>query len=290
MRLRTSKLFGGKIVNVPLKERKGVLDETRWYFDPKELENRITDKSKLFSFCNPNNPTGFVYSKDDLNAIARIAKEHDLFVLTNECYERFVWTSQFFDTLIFDSLAAMNGMKERTFTLQGITKAYETEGNMTVGWCNGPSEYISILKWLQFTSCQKWGTALGGYMGMAVLTTPFREEYVRQQWKIYTMERDMLWETLNQFSWIECGKAKGGPFMFPDVSGCGMSDAQLAEFLRKRGVGVGSGTAWAEDPQCGAGHMRLSYCSPMELQKNMVRELEETLLEYEVLHKDLIVT
>ena len=85
MGMRIVRLYGAKIVSVPLKERKGVIDETRWYFDPNELESRITEKSKLIMFSNPNNPLGYVYSKSDLAAIARIAKEHDLFVLTNEC-------------------------------------------------------------------------------------------------------------------------------------------------------------------------------------------------------------
>jgi len=289
MRLRTAKFWGARMVSVPLKERKRVLDETRWYFDSAELESRITEKSKLFSFCNPNNPTGYVYSQDDLHAIARIAIKHDLFVLCNECYERMDFRDEFEHTLVFNSLAAIPGMQERTFTLQGCTKAYETEGNMTIGWLIGSSEHVSVLKWLQFVTCQKTGTAVGDYMGIAALTSPCREDYVRHQLKIYRHNRDLLWEMFNRFSWLECGKPKGGCFVFPDVRAAGVSDEELAKFLRERGIGAGSGTAWAENPAYGEGHMRFSYCSPTEYQKVMTTDLEEAFKEYEVIHSDRII-
>ena len=287
--IRVAQMFG-KLVRVPLKERKGVIDETRWYFDPDELERRITEKSKLFMFTNPNNPLGYVYSKRDLAAIARIAKKYDLFVLTNECYERMDFRDEFEKTLIFNSLAALPGMVERTFTIQGLTKAFETEESMTVGWIHGPMAYLNVLKWLQFTSCQKWGTALGNWMGIAALSKPFRQEYARLRLTDYRWGRDLMWEMLKKFPWIECGKAKGGPFMFPDVSKCGKSDEDLAEFLRGQGVGVWGGTPWAETPKYGKNHIRLSYCSPRILQKAMTLQLEKALKKYEELNKAIIKT
>jgi aspartate/methionine/tyrosine aminotransferase len=287
VRMRNHKIWGTKEVGVPLKERKGVTDETRWYFDPDELESRITEKSKLFIFCNPNNPVGYVYSKSDLNAIARIAKKHDLFVLTNECYERMWYTDEFYKTLVFNSIAAIPGMKERTFTTQGVTKAYDTEGNAIIGWIIGPPEYLKILKWLQFALCQKSGTAVGGYMGIGALTSPVREDYVRQQLKVYLQIREMLWETLNQFSWIECGKPMGGCFVFPDITKSGMDERAFARFLSERGTGPSMGTAWG--PEYGKGHERFAFCSPIDYQKEMNAKLEQVLKEYEVQHKNLII-
>jgi aspartate/methionine/tyrosine aminotransferase len=176
--IRVAQMFG-KLVRVPLKERKGVTDESRWYFDPEELERRITEKSKLFMFTNPNNPLGYVYSKRDLDVIARIAKKYDLFVFCNECYERQVLSEEFYRTLVFNSLAAFPGM-ERTFTVQGPTKGYETEGTMLVGWLFGPAKYMEVLKWLHFPVASKHFTSLGDHMVAAVMTSPFRENYVRQ--------------------------------------------------------------------------------------------------------------
>ena len=149
--LRGAKMFG-KLVRVPLKERKGVIDETRWYFDPKELESRITDKSKLFMFANPNNPLGYVYSKDDLNAIARIARQHDLFVFCNECYERQVFSEEFYQTLVFNSLAALPGMMERTFTVERAAHARtvaETKGRRIgrpTAWPADKIDYARLLR------------------------------------------------------------------------------------------------------------------------------------------------
>lgn len=283
VRNRNVKIWDAKIVDVPLTERKGVRDETRWYFDPEELEKRITKKSKLISFCNPNNPVGYVYSKSDLNAIARIAKKYDLFVFCNECYERFVWTKEFYDTLVFDSIAAIPGMKERTFTTQGATKAYDTEMSAEIGWTIAPPAYARILQWLQFACNQKEGTAVDGYMGMSVLTLPYREDYIKHQWKIYTEEREMLWELLNKFSWIECGKPKGGPFVFPDISKSGMDEESFTKFCAEKGASPSAGTAWG--PIYGKGHVRFAFCSPLEYQKVMHAKLEEVLREYEVFNK-----
>jgi len=283
VRNRNVKIWGAKLVEVPLREKKGVIDETRWYFDAAELEKRVTEKSKLISFCNPNNPVGYVYSKEDLNAIANIAKKHDLFVFCNECYERFVWSKKFYDTLEFDSIAALPGMKERTFTAQGATKGYDTEGSMEIGWTIAPPAYARILQWLQFACNQKSGTAVDGYMGMAVLTPPYREEYIRQQWKVYTEERELLCELLNKFSWIECGKPLGGPFVFPDISKSGLDEEAFTKFCAERGASPSSGSAWG--PTYGKGHVRLAFCSPLEYQKVMHAKLEEVLKEFEVFYK-----
>jgi aspartate/methionine/tyrosine aminotransferase len=285
--MRIAKVWGGKLVSVPLKERKGVLDETRWYFDPKELESRITEKSKLFMFSNPNNPLGYVYSKNDLEAIAKITKKHDLFVLTNECYERIVLSDEFYQTLVFESLAALPGMMERTFTLQGPTKGYETEGTLLTGWIVGPVQYLKILGWLQFYAAHKHFTTVGDHMVLAALTLPFREEYVRQQLKIYYQARDLLWNTLNSYSWIECGKPMGGGFVFPDVSGSGMDEISFTRFCAERGVAPAAGTWYGH--KYGKGHVRFAFCSPLVLEKKMNQQLKKTLSEYENLHKDLLI-
>jgi aspartate/methionine/tyrosine aminotransferase len=287
MGLRAAKLYGAKIVGVPLKERKGVIDETRWYFDPKELESRITEKSKLFMFSNPNNPIGYVYSKNDLNAIAKIAKKHDLFILTNECYERIVFSEKFYRTLIFNSLAAIPGMMERTFTLQGPTKGYETEGTLLTGWLIGPAKYVKILNWVHWQAMHHHFTAVGDHMVLAALTLPFREEYVRQQLKIYYKARDKLWNILNSFSWIECGKPMGGGFVFPDISRSGLDEMEFTQFCADRGVAPWIGTSYGPDQ--GKNHVRFAFCSPLVLEEKMNHHLKKTLHEYEDLHKDLII-
>ena len=286
--IRVAKMFG-ELVRVPLKERKGVRDETRWYFDPKELESRITEKSKLFIFSNPNNPLGYVYSKEDLNAIARIAKKNNLFVLCNECYERQVFSKEFEKTLVFNSIAALPGMMERTFTIQGPTKGYDTEGTMLTGWIFGPARYIAILKWLHFPAANKHFTAVGDTMVAAALTSPFREDYVRQQIKVYRHNMNLLWEMLNKFSWIECGKAMGGQFLFPDISKCGMDERSFGRFLVENGVGGMWGmVGTAHGIEYGKDHIRFAHCSPIDYLTEAIAKLEEVLRYYEVVYKDRI--
>jgi len=288
--IRVAKMFG-KLVRVPLKERKGVLDESRWYFDPDELESRITEKSKLFMFTNPNNPLGYVYSRSDLNAIARIAKKHDLFVFCNECYERQVLSEEFYKTLVFNSIAALPGMMERTFTVQGPTKGYETEGTMLIGWLFGPAKYLGVLKWLHFPVANKHFTSLGDHMVAAVMVSPFREEYIRQQITVYRHNMELLWKALNSFSWIECGKTMAGQFLFPDITKSGMDERSFGRFLVERDIGGGWGmVGTAHGRVYGTGHIRLAFCTPTTVLQEHIAKLKEALREYEVLYSDLILT
>jgi aspartate/methionine/tyrosine aminotransferase len=208
-------------------------------------------------------------------------------VLINECYERIVFSEEFYQTLVFNSLAALPGMMERTFTLQGPTKGYETEGNLLTGWMVGPAKYLKIINWLHFAAAHKHFTAVSDHMVAAALTSPFRADYVRQQLKIYYEARDLLWNTLNKFSWIECGKPMGGGFVFPDISKSGMDEDMFTSFLAERSVSPGVGTSYGLE--YGKDHVRFAFCSPLEYEKVMNAKLEETLQEYEIVHRDRII-
>jgi len=272
----------GKIVRVPLKERKGIIDETRWYFDPHELECRITEKSKLFMFCNPNNPTGYVYSQDDLHAIARIAKKYNLIVFCNECYERLVFSKEFYKTLVFNSLASISGMKERTITVQAVTKNYDMTG-FRVGWIFSSTQIIKVLQFLNFWCGGFTAPPFSQYGAIAATTSPFRENYIREVLKIYYENIDLLHETLNKFPWIECSKPLGGTFVFADITKLGISDVELAKFLLERGVMTDYGSAWGTT---GVGHLRLTIANPTEYLKKGLEKLVEAITEYSILHKN----
>jgi aspartate/methionine/tyrosine aminotransferase len=272
----------GHVVRVPLKERKGVTDESRWYFDPDELESRITEKSKLFMFCNPNNPVGYVYSKRDLAAIARIAKKHDLYVFCNECYERLVFNKEFYRTLVFNSLAAVPGMKERTITVQGVTKNYDMTG-FRVGWIFSSEAIIKVLSFLSFWCGGFSASPFSQYGAIAAHTSPFREDYIRHVLKIYYQNIDLLYEALNPLPWIECPKPMGGTFIFADITKLGVSDVTLAHYLLQKGIMTDYGSAWGST---GIGHLRLTIANPIEHQKVGVKRLVTAIKEYAMLHKD----
>jgi aspartate/methionine/tyrosine aminotransferase len=272
----------GHVVRVPLKERQGVTDESRWYFDPDELESRITEKSKLFMFCNPNNPVGYVYSKSDLNAIARIAKKYDLYVFCNECYERLVFSEAFYQTLIFNSIAAIPGMKERTITVQGVSKNYDMTG-FRVGWIFSSEPIIKVFSFLSFWCGGFSAPPFSQYGAIAVHTSPFREDYIRQVLKLYRKNIDLLYEALNHLPWIECPKPMGGTFVFADIKKLGISDIDLAHYLLKKGIMTDYGSAWGST---GVDHLRLTIANPIEYQKVGVKKLVAAIKEYATLHKD----
>ena len=129
---------------VRLTEHKGVTDESRWSFDEQRLEDAITPKTKMLILCNPENPTGYVYSHDDLQQISEICIRHNLIVFANECYERLVYNEAFEQTLKFESIATFPGMRERTVTLQGVTKAYNLSG-FRVGWLVAEEDRKSVV-------------------------------------------------------------------------------------------------------------------------------------------------
>jgi aspartate/methionine/tyrosine aminotransferase len=272
----------GKVVRIPLKERKGVLDESRWYFNPDALESRITEKSKLFMFTNPNNPVGYVYSKSDLNAIARIAKKYDLYVFCNECYERLVFNEEFYQKLVFNSIAAIPGMMERTITVQGVTKNYDMTG-FRVGWIFSSEAIIKVLSFLSFWCGSFSASPFSQYGAIAAHTSPYREDYIRHVLKIYRKNINLLYKALNPLPWIECPKPMGGTFIFADITKLGISDIALAHYLLKKGIMTDYGSAWGST---GVGHLRLTIANPIEYQKVGVNKLVTAIKEYATLHKD----
>ncbi len=122
------RLYGGNVVQVSLHET-----PSGWVFDPDELRRRITRKTKLFCFSNGNNPTGYLYTRRDLEAIATLAREHGFFVFSDEEYEKLV-----FDGRPHHSIAALPGMAERTVTAFSFSKAYCLSG-LRIGYMVGPA-------------------------------------------------------------------------------------------------------------------------------------------------------
>ena len=252
----------GKLVIAPsFIEHKGVLDQNRWQFDPNGLESAITDKTKLIMFTNPNNPNGYVYSKEDLEAIADIAVRHDVLVLANECYERLVYTDVFYETLKFQSLAALPGMKERVITLQGVSKGYHLSG-YRVGWIVASPAVIQTMNFVQMWNTFSMAPTVTQYGVNEALKSPLRENYIRSAHDIYKRNAAYLCEALAQVHGVECAHPRGGPFCFIDVEGTGYSDKEMAQMLYNEGVNTSFGTPWGLEK--GKNHLRLALSNDPE--------------------------
>lgn len=269
---------GAKLVFCPMVEHKGVLDETRWEFSAENLERCITPKTKMLILTNPNNPTGYVYSREDLLAIADIVTRHDLLVLTNECYERLIFSEEFEQTLQFCSLASLPGMWERTITIQGVTKSYHLSG-YRVGWLVANAELMKLLSFVnswtfgaQAPTISQWGTR-------AALTMPFRQDYTRRILKNYKQNIDIVCNALREVPGIECPRPMGSQFTFADISGMHTDDVTLSAYLYEKGIITVYGSPWGKNG--GKNHLRLALSNPIEYEKACVEQLVHALKEFQ---------
>lgn len=256
-------------------ERRGDLTERRWKFCPEALEAAVTDKTKMIVFTNPNNPIGYVYSKEELKAIADIAMKYGIVVLENECYERLSYVYRPEEEMKFDSILSVDGMKDYGIVVQGISKGYHLSG-YRIGWIVANPEIIKMLSLVVMWSNFSTAPTITQYGAEMALTMPLRQEYIAEARKIYKENIAYTCEKLAVFGkQFECSRPMGGPFCFADVSGSGMNDKELSAALYRLGVNNTAGSSWG--PENGKNHLRLALSNPPEYQRECVDALVSAL-------------
>ncbi len=239
-----TRFVGG--VPVPI----AIRQENDFRLDPDELASLVTDRTRLIVINSPANPTGGVLTAEDLRRIAAIAIDRDLVVLSDEIYSRILY-----DGAEHTSIAALPGMRERTIVLDGFSKTWA----MT-GWRLG---YGIVPEWLHFafgrllinsvsgaTSFAQWG---------AVEAMAGPQDEVESMVEEFQARRDLVVDGLNAIPGIRCLRPTGAFYVFPEISGTGLSGAELADrLLNEAGVSVLAGTAFGE---VGVNHIRLSYAT-----------------------------
>ncbi len=237
---------GAKAVPLPLLEEKG------FAFSIDDLKSRITPRTKMLVINSPANPTGGIIPKEDLAAIAELALTHNFWVLSDEIYCRL----QYEGTPA--SIIAEPGMADRTIILDGFSKTYA----MT-GWRMGygvvpPYLAPSIVKLMvNSNSCTASFTQRAG---VAAITGP--QDAVDAMRAEFRRRRDAIVAALNAIPGVRCELPKGAFYAFPNVSGTGLSEREIADrLLQEAGVATLAGTAFGE---YGAGYLRLSYANSME--------------------------
>ncbi len=257
-----ARVAGAEVVRVPMTKVKGV-----FRFDPQRMLDSVTPRTKAVMFCNPNNPTGYLYSKPDLEVIADFAERHNLFVIANELYDRLV-----FDGRVHISLASLPGMMGRTITIQGLSKIYDMSG-LRVGWMVASNNLARILTDLRMLACQALPPSISQYGGVAALTNPTRNEHVREVLKLYVRTRDMTAEALDGYRGVSCPKPMAGHFALADFSVFGPDDVKTALFLRREAhVLIVPGSVWGF---CGRGHLRLALANPPAVQAEGLVRLQK---------------
>lgn len=239
------RLYGGTVIPVPLHDT-----PAGWVFDPDELRRRITPKTKLLCFSNGNNPTGYLYARQDLEHIAALAREHDFFVFSDEEYEKLV-----FDGRPHTSIAALPGMAERTVTAFSFSKAYCLSG-LRIGYMVGPAPLMDHMYNVIRFSIQAVG-ALGQRAALAVLNGP-SEAWLRDAVVDLQADRDYAIARLNAMPGVQAHSPVGCYFLYCRVNAGGLPSWKLAEYLLTEArISVISGHHFGRS---GRQYLRVSGC------------------------------
>ena len=250
-----AQLAGGVPVIIELKE------ENEFRLTKEELEAAITPKSKILVLPFPNNPTGAIMEKKDLEAIAEVIIEHDLFVLTDEIYSELTYLDKHV------SIASLPGMKERTVYINGFSKSHAMTG-WRLGYACGPEIIIQqMLKIHQFAIMCAPTTS----QYAAVEALKHGDEAVAHMREEYNGRRRYLVHRFKEMG-LKCFEPYGAFYIFPCIKEFGMTSEEFAtRLLEEEKVAVVPGTAFGD---CGEGFLRISYAYSLENLKIALERLE----------------
>ena len=247
--------------------------EQNFKMTPEQLEAAITPKTRMLILCSPSNPTGSVYTKDELEALAEVIKRHDdLFVLADEIYEHINYVGK------HESIAQFPGMKERTIIVNGVSKAYAMTG-WRIGFIAAPEWIVKGCNKLQgqYTSGP---CSVSQKAAEAAYTTS--QECVETMRKAFERRRDLIVKLAKEIPGLEVNCPQGAFYLFPKCSGFyGKSyegktinnSTDLAMFLLEEGhVATVGGDAFS----C-PGHIRMSYATSDDNIREAMRRIKETL-------------
>ncbi len=254
----------GKPVIIQLKE------ENQFRLTKEEVLEKLTDKTKILVLPFPNNPTGAIMEKKDLEEIAEVCIEHDIFVLSDEIYSELTYNNE-----KHISIASIPGMKERTIVINGFSKSYAMTG-WRLGYAAGPKEILKqMIKIHQFAiMCAPTNSQ---YAAVEALRNGDKDvEIMRES---YNQRRRYL---LNAFSemGLDCFEPYGAFYMFPSIKKFGMTSEEFANrLLQEEKVAVVPGTAFGE---CGEGFLRISYAYSLENLKEALGRLAAFISRLEI--------
>lgn len=241
------KVAGGVPVPVPL------LEENGFSFDLEAFDSLISSRTRMIIINSPGNPTGGIIPGEDLAHIAEAAEMHDCWVLSDEIYTRIVY-----DDLTALSIAGLPGMAERTIIMDGFSKTYAMTG-WRLGFGIMPpglAEKVGLLLTHSVGSTAEFTQ----YAGIEALTGP--QDQVDEVVAVYQKRRDLIVSGLNDLPGISCQNPQGAFYVFPNITGLGMTSQKTADlFLEESGVALLPGTAFGK---FGEGYLRLSYANSLE--------------------------
>ena len=249
-------MAGGKPVIIELKA------ENEFRLTPEELLEHITDKTKLLVLPFPNNPTGAIMEQKDLEAIAKVIIEKDLYVLSDEIYSELTYKEDHV------SIASIPGMQERTILITGFSKAYAMTG-WRLGYACGPRKIIE-----QMTKLHQYAIMCAPTTSQYAAVEALRngDDDVAMMREAYNQRRRYLVHAFKEMG-LECFEPYGAFYIFPCIKEFGMTSEEFASrFLMEEKVAVVPGTAFGD---CGEGFLRISYAYSLENLKEALGRMQK---------------
>ena len=248
-------LAGGVPVVINLKA------ENEFRLTAQELEDAITDKTKVLILPFPNNPTGAIMEKEDLEAIAEVILKHDIFVISDEIYSELTYMDKHV------SIASLPGMQERTILINGFSKAYAMTG-WRLGYACGPRTIIE-----QMTKIHQFAIMCAPTTSQYAAVDALKngDEDIAEMRAAYNQRRRFLMNAFREMG-LDCFEPYGAFYVFPCIKEFGMTSDEFAtRFLEEEKVAAVPGTAFGE---CGEGYLRISYAYSLEKLKVAIGRLE----------------
>lgn len=251
-------------VPVPLALR----EEDDFRVNPEELKRLVSSRTKLLILNSPNNPCGCVLTREDLESISEIARDHRFLILSDEIYSRIIYDAEHV------SIASLPGMKERTIILDGFSKTYAMTG-WRLGYGVMRADLAARIAQLMVNS-NSCTAAFTQMAGIAALRGP--QGCVREMVSEFRRRRDAIVAGLNRIEGISCRLPGGAFYVFPNVKAVDRDTKRLADYLlNEAGVACLSGTAFGE---WGEGYIRLSYANSLENIEEALRRIEQAVTQY----------
>ena len=225
--------------------------ENQFKLTRQELIDSITDKTKILMLAFPNNPTGAIMTKEELEELVPVIIEHDLYVISDEIYSELTYDNK------HCSIASLPGMKERTVTINGFSKAFAMTG-WRLGYACAPKEIMKqMIKLHQFAiMCAPTNSQFA-----AIEALRNCDDDVDRMVEAYNQRRRFLLNSFKEMG-IDCFEPFGAFYVFPSIAKFGMTSEEFANrLLREQKLAVVPGTAFGE---CGEGFVRISYAYSIE--------------------------
>ncbi len=236
-------------------------NENEFKLTVEDMEKKVTERTKILVMPFPNNPTGSIMTREDLELVAEFVKEHDLYVISDEIYSELSYKGEHV------SIASLPGMRERTIVINGFSKGFAMTG-WRLGYCCGPEEILKqMIKLHQFAiMCAPTNSQYAAVEGLRSC-----DGDVEEMRRAYNQRRRFLMHEFARMG-LACFEPYGAFYVFPSIEEFQMSSDEFAtRLLKEERVAVVPGSAFGE---CGEGFLRISYAYSLEDLKAALGRLE----------------